>query len=245
MKKVVMKKIFIIAVMFLSFQSFAQWPWEKIQGNGVLSKETRQVSNYSSIASSGSFDVMIAFGESNSIEVSGDENLIPYIETTVENGTLTIKSKNKVNLKAKNKLTIYVSLTRLTGISLSGSGEIIGDGNFKNEGQTDFKLSGSGKIKLNFGQLHNVIVNISGSGNIRLAGSAFSLDTKISGSGNADCSEVICEDAIAHISGSGNIKLNANKSINANISGSGNISYKGAANEIKKQISGSGRLVRS
>jgi len=215
------------------------------KGNGKITKESRAVSGYTAIASSGSWDVMVAYGESSSIQLEGDENLLQYIEITVENGTLHIKNKKNVNLRSKNKIIVYVSLTRLTGISLSGSGDIIGQGNFSNDGKTDFKVSGSGSIKLAFAKMKEVEAGISGSGDIRLSGSANTVDAHISGSGNADCSDVICDDASAHISGSGNIKLNANKSIDASISGSGNVSYKGAAGDVKKHVAGSGRLVRA
>ena len=84
-----------------------------------------------------------------------------------------------------------------------------------------------------FVKLREVEVGISGSGNIRLAGSANKVEANIRGSGNADYSNVICDEATAHISKSGNVKLNANKSVDDNISGSGNVSYKGAAGDVK------------
>ena len=239
-----MKKILLAIAIFTGISSFAQ-PWERIEGNGNRKKETRSVGSYTAISSAGSWDVMVAYGESNTIQVEGDENLLEYIETKVENGKLAIKSKRNVNLRTRNKITIYVSLTRLTGVSLSGSGDIIGEGKFSNDGETQFKVSGSGSIKLAFHKVKDVDVSISGSGNIRLTGSAGSVEASISGSGNADCSELNCDDASARISGSGNIKLNANKSVDASISGSGNVSYKGAASDIKKHVAGSGRLVKA
>jgi hypothetical protein len=240
-----MKKLLVVITMLAGLQSFAQWPWEKIEGNGHLKKATRQVSGYNAIASSGSWDVMVAYGESSSIQVEGDENLLEYIETSVENGKLSIKSKKNANLRSKNKITIYVSLTKLTGVSLSGSGDIIGSGKFSNDGNTDFRLSGSGSIKIDFSKIQKVGVSISGSGNVRLSGSAGSVTAGISGSGNADCGEVICDEVSASISGSGNVNVNANKSIEARIAGSGNVYYKGAATDIQKHVAGSGRVVKS
>jgi hypothetical protein len=79
---------------------------------------------------------------------------------------------------------------------------------------------------------------------VRLSGSAASVSARISGSGNADCSKLICDEARAQISGSGNIKLNANKSVDAQISGSGNVTYRGVAADIKKHVSGSGKVSR-
>jgi hypothetical protein len=238
-----MKKILLVMALFAGVSSFAQ-PWEKIEGNGNKKKETRTASGYTAISSAGSWDVMVAYGESNSIQVEADENLLEYIETKVENGKLSIRSKRNVNLRTRNKITIYVSVTRLTGVSLSGSGDIIGEGKFNNDGETEFKVSGSGSIKMAFNKMKDVEVSISGSGNIELTGSASKVEASISGSGNADCSDLICDDASARVSGSGNIKLNANKSVDASISGSGNVSYKGAASDIKKHVAGSGRLVK-
>jgi hypothetical protein len=241
-----MKKLFLATALLISLSScFAQWPWQKVEGNGNLKKENRPASGYTAISSSGSWDVMVAYGESNSIQVEADENLLEYISTKVENGKLSIKTTKNVNLRSKNRITIYVSLTRLTAVSLSGSGDIIGEGKFTNDGNTDFSVSGSGSIKMTVNKLDKVDVGVSGSGNVRLSGSANSVEARISGSGNADCSNLICDDAYAHISGSGNIKLNANRAIDANISGSGNVSYRGAASDVKKHVSGSGRLSRA
>ena len=240
-----MKKLLIAVAILISVQSSAQWPGEKIEGNGKLKKETRSVGDYTAVSSSGFWDVMIAYGKGSQIEIEGDEDLLNYIETKVEDGRLSIKTKKNANLRSKNKITVYVSLAKMTGISLSGSGDIIGQGKFRNEGKTDFKLSGSGSIQMSFDRVTDAEVSISGSGNIRLAGSAHTVNARISGSGNADCSDLISDDASAHISGSGNVKLNANKSVDASISGSGNVSYKGAASDVKKHIAGSGRLVKA
>ena len=241
----IMKKIFLALALLVGIQSFAQWPWEKIEGNGNLKKETRSVGNFTGVASSGSWDVMVAYGESNSIQVEGDENLLEYIETSVEDGSLHIKAKKSVNLRSKHKITVYVSLTKLTNVSLSGSGDIIGEGKFQNEGTTHFRLSGSGNIKMAFDKVKDVETSISGSGNIHLSGSTHSVSAHISGSGNADCSDLVSDDVSASISGSGNVKVFANKSIDAKIAGSGNVYYKGAANDIQRHVAGSGRVIKS
>lgn len=236
----------MLLAVLASLPVMAQWgPWEKVEGNGRVQKENRQVGNFTAISSSGSWDVMVAYGESGSIQVEGDENLLEYIETKVDDGKLLIRARKSYNLRSKNKITIYVSLTRLTGVSLSGSGDILGDGKFSNEGTTEFKLSGSGKIRMGIHKIKTAELAISGSGNISLSGSANTVNIRISGSGNADCSSLITENAAAHVSGSGNIKINANSRIEASISGSGNISYQGAASDITKRVSGSGRLVKS
>ncbi len=237
-----MKKLIVIALLAFTLPAMAQWgSWEKVEGNGKLTRQTRDVGNFHAISSAGSWDVMIAYGESNSIQVEGDENLLQYIETKVEGEKLVIRTRN-VNLRTRNKITVYVSVTQLTSVSLSGSGDIIGDGKFSNDGEGVFKVSGSGSIRISFDKYRSVDTHISGSGDIRLSGSAGSLTAQISGSGSIDCVDLIADDVTANISGSGNIKAYANKSIEARVSGSGSVRYKGAAKDVSIRRAGSGRI---
>ncbi len=100
-----MKKILMIVLALVSLTVNAQ-RWETIKGNGVTKKESRQVSDYTSLSSSGSMDVHISYGNSNSITVEADENLLPYIETIVEDGKLLIRSKKNININSRSKMII-------------------------------------------------------------------------------------------------------------------------------------------
>ena len=86
-----MKTIFVLLLTTISLNTFATC--ETIQGNGNLKKETRNASGYTGIELQGSMDVQVDYGSSNSIIVEADENLLPYIETEVENGNLKIRQK--------------------------------------------------------------------------------------------------------------------------------------------------------
>src|ERR1700733_1954763 len=116
-----MKNLLIAIFSLIGITSFAQ-PWETIKGNGQIKKETRQVGDYTSLTSHGSMDVKISYGNSNSVEIEADENLLPYIETTVEKGKLSIRSKKNVNLKSTSKMIVRVSMTKVNSLQLSGSG---------------------------------------------------------------------------------------------------------------------------
>lgn len=230
--------------MLVSFNLAAQ-PWQTIKGNGNVTKENRELSNFTSLSSKGAMDVRITYGNSNSIRVEADENLLPYIETTVDNGILNIKPKKNVNINSRSKIVIYVSMTKINSLQLSGSGNINGDGTFGNDGKTDIKISGSGNIKLNAGSFQDLGLSVSGSGNIYLKGTAANdITASVRGSGNIDCSSIISNDVDVKISGSGNVKVNAQKSITAAITGSGNVFYKGGATNISTKIVGSGKAIK-
>ncbi|MFX5660832.1 DUF2807 domain-containing protein, partial [Acinetobacter baumannii] len=78
--------------------------------------------------SSGSFDVALSFGKPGTIKIEGEENLLEYIETNVENDVLVIKFRKNINVNHRKKITVYVPLTKMSRLSLSGSGNISGAG---------------------------------------------------------------------------------------------------------------------
>ncbi len=239
-----MKKVLFAFFALVSLNLCAQ-PWKTIKGDGNLKKETREVSNFTSLACHGAIDVQISYGTSNSISVEADENLLQYIETAVDNGELVIKPKQHINLKSSSGMKVYVSMTTIHSLSQSGSGNIKGEGDFSNDGKTDIKVSGSGNIKLDFGTFHNIGLFVSGSGNIEMKGNtAEEVSARIAGSGNIDCSKVPCDNADAKISGSGNVRVSAEKTVNAEISGSGNVFYKGDATDVTSKIVGSGKVIK-
>ena len=236
-----MKTLITTFLVVFTLTAFAQ-PWKKIEGNGNVKKESREVGSYTAIASAGSWDVKIAYGTSKAIEIEGDDNLLSYIETEVEGNTLKIKSKKYYNLSARRKIIVHVNLTKLTGISLAGSGNIIGSGNFANNGKTNFELAGSGNVNIDFQTIEKVNISIAGSGNVNLAGKANEVDISIAGSGDANAERVIADDVKVSIAGSGLAKVTANKNLKASIFGSGDVYYKGTASNIKKSVLGSGKV---
>lgn len=238
-----MKKLLVVLSAFISINTFAQ-KWETIKGDGNVKKETREVNNFTELASQGPMEVKIAYGNSDKITVEADENLLPYIETNVENGKLMIKSKKNVNLRSTSKMMVYVSMTKINVLHLSGSGNISGSGSFTNDDKTSMAVSGSGNLSLKFDTFKNLDVSVSGSGNINLSGNANSVAAHVSGSGNIDCSSIKSNDVDVKLSGSGNIKVYADNSIDAIISGSGNVFYKGNAEKINSKVAGSGKVLK-
>ncbi|TAG11093.1 MAG: DUF2807 domain-containing protein [Sphingobacteriia bacterium] len=238
-----MKKVYLFIFSLISISLSAQW-WdsERIDGNGVITKISRNVGDFTSVSSSGSFNVELTFGKPGSISLEGEENLLPLIQSKVENNQLILKFKNKINIRNNKKITIYVAMSRVEGLYLSGSGNINGSGDFGNQGNTSFKVSGSGNINLDFDRIAATSLAISGSGKIILKGKTDNLGIQISGSGGVDCAALIAKDVEVQISGSGTVNVHADETLEANISGSGNINYSGNAKNVTKHTAGSGKI---
>jgi hypothetical protein len=223
-----MNKKFLVILIVLSLATFACSavtfnvnPLQYVQGSGKVVSEPRAVSGFSAISLQGSGDVDVAFGDSESAVVEADDNIVPLIETSVQNGRLVISTKNYTNYRTNNPVHIHVTMKALDEIRLSGSGNInVPD------------LSGD-----------SLLVSLPGSGNITVDGTANNVDATVSGSGNVDCSGLKAKSASAKISGSGNIQVYASSSLDASISGSGTIQYSGSPASVTKNVSGSGNII--
>jgi hypothetical protein len=183
-------------------------------------------------------------GNKESLRLEGSSDIISQIETKVDNGTLKIRNKKKVNMKSWNigeKVNIYIEARTLHGITLSGSGDIEVRGSVKSTELTN-TISGSGSISQSM-DVENYVAIISGSGKIYAKGKADNAKITIAGSGNFEGERFQTTNSSAKVSGSGNITISADKNLEALMSGSGNIRYSGNPS-VKSTKSGSGSISR-
>jgi hypothetical protein len=205
-------------------------------------QETRQVSGFNAVASSGSFNVYIKIDGTESVKVDADASILHEIETVVEGHTLKIRFKDHEGWRHNNfkKADVYVTAKSLNALTNSGSGNLKVEGTISAD-DLSVTLSGSGSLStaVKSDALHAVI---SGSGDIRLKGSTGDAEIRISGSGQVEAKGLTTVNTKAHITGSGSVYLVAEKSVTAHITGSGSVNYTGNASVINPSYTGSGRV---
>ncbi|HAH22974.1 MAG TPA: hypothetical protein DCL77_04295 [Prolixibacteraceae bacterium] len=208
------------------------------QGNKIPGKEVREVSGFDQIASSGDFKVMVKHGNSYSVEVKAESNLLPYIKTEVVDHLLIIKTRGFRTLLENNPIEVFITTPDLKALYLSGSG-MIKTGHFVSD-RFRIILSGSGYIDTNIStELMKAVV--SGSGNIFLEGVAKVGRFAICGSGRIKSYQTQQRNCEAVILGSGKIFLNTLETIDARITGSGRVLYINHPT-VNKNIYGSGEV---
>lgn len=212
-----------------------------VKSKKAAADETRKVSGFTGISSSGSYHVIITMGTTESLRLEGDADHISEIETVVESGTLKIRNNKKSGswTSRTGKINIYITAKSLKNLTLSGSGDMNVKGLVKS---TDISttLGGSGNISLTL-EATNYAATISGSGEIKASGKTENARINVSGSGDFEGNGLRTNVTSAKVSGSGNIFINADKALEAAMSGSGNIRYSGSA-AVKASKSGSGRI---
>ena len=135
----------------------------RVVGSGNVVSEPRDVTNFDSVELAGSGDVNILLGDSESVNVQADDNILPLIETTVTNGKLVIRTKPFATITPSNRIVVTVAMKSLKQAMLSGSGNL----HIAAMSGPDLtlELPGSGDITAE-GTVDHVNINLLGSGNI-------------------------------------------------------------------------------
>lgn len=209
-----------------------------IDGSGNMKRETREVSDFSGINVSGSMDVYLTQGSTQSLVVEADDNLLDLIKTDVKGKELYIGSKKCFN--SRKDLKVFITIPTLTSLTISGSSDAKGSDVFKC-GDLSLRVSGSGSITLNL-EAKDIEMSISGSGEISLKGTAEDMNIRISGSGDLNARDLESKDVTAIVSGSGDCQVTPKGDLNAIISGSGDVTYYGKPGSVDSSISGSGSV---
>lgn len=213
----------------------------QINAASSQNSKNRDLPTFTSIKLAISANVYLTQGNKQSFRIEASDKLIKLIETKVENGRLIIKW-NKRNIRHSENIKIYISMEKIEGVAISGSGDIIADGKIKSD-KLELAISGSGDISFSNLEANDVKAKISGSADISLAGSqtANSLSVGISGSGDVKAAKFQAKSVRVRISGSGDCKVNAIDKLDATVSGSGDIYYKGRP-IINGHVAGSGSI---
>jgi len=226
--------------MILLFASISFISCESISGNGNVREEERPLSNIRGIRTSGSIDLVIDSGDSYSLSVQDDENLLPYLVTEVNGDELSIHYKNGYYIM-NDHAKVTVTVPTLDRIATSGSGDVSTNGVIQSNNEIDIIKSGPGDIKANLNAPF-IKVTGSGSGDIELSGMTKNFDCKISGSGDIKCSNLKSENAVIHVAGSSNVHVFASVSLKVNVAGSGDVFYSGNPATPEIHIAGSGTV---
>ncbi len=222
----------------------ANWSWggERVEGNGNIKRQARQVSHFDGLALELPGKLELRMGDSEGVTIEADDNVLPLVETVVENGTLKIRpSKRNLNLRTKN-LRIVVNARNIERLALGGSGSIAADA--LRAPRLDIDLGGSGDISVRGMESDAVTVSLGGSGDFKAdGGKVRKLSVSIGGSGTVDMGRLQSDSASISVAGSGDATVWARNELSVTIAGSGDVKYYGDP-RLSKSTIGSGEARR-
>jgi len=211
-----------------------------IVGSGASRTETRAVAGFHAIALGVDAHLEIRQGSTESLAITGDDNIVPLVETVVEAGVLKIRWADRGSASTRYRdLAIVVDAKTLDAIALGSSGRIHAPK--LTAAAFSAKVGGSGDIAIDALEADSVAATLGGSGRIVLAGRADSLEATLSGSGNLAAGKLAARDVRATLEGSGHATVWAKDALRATIAGSGEIAYYGRP-RVTQTIAGSGAI---
>ena len=232
------KFLLVVSALLISQMLVAQNWWKgSIKGEGDRVTQTLDLDYFEGISLSFSGDVVLKQGDSQSVTVEAQQNIIDNIVTDVDGRHWKIKFDRPV--RNHKGVTVYITMKTLKTAKVSGSGNISTDGSFIGLGDLSTGVSGSGDLNLDVEASGSISSRISGSGNITMSGKADSYSVGISGSGDVKAYDLVASSCTVQISGSGDARVNAQSELEVKISGSGDVTYKGTP-RMRSKVSGSG-----
>jgi hypothetical protein len=213
-----------------------------IAASSAVIRETREVSGFTGVDMRGIGKLVLVQGDSESLEVSGPDNVVPLVRTSVQGGVLVLELQPEnivTGMNPADMLTFSVGVKDLSSVSVSGLGDVEMDG--LKAPRLNVTMSGSGRIALRSLALDGLVLRLSGMGDVTLSGGAADAEIDISGAGNVNAPDLRIQTARITISGAGSATLWVTDSLTGTISGAGNIEYYGNP-EVHANTSGVGRF---
>jgi Putative auto-transporter adhesin, head GIN domain len=205
----------------------------------VVVTEERQVSGFDALSFEGLGQVTITQGDSESLSITGPENVLPLIETAVEGSTLRVWMTGRVRLESDVRLVFTLTVRDLTALTNSGAGEfLIGPLETPELSVTN---SGAGSVAIEQISTQRLTVTNSGAGETTVAGTAADLMVSNNGLGGFAGAELRSQRATVDISGMGGATVWASERLAVTISGAGQVEYYGSP-QVSQNISGAGSV---
>ena len=233
------KPVLSIVVLLLGISLLSGCAFGMVVGSGKSVTETRAVSDFNAVEFAFIGDLTITQGDEESLTITGDDNIVALIRTTVSDGVLRIDA-GAVNVgRPIVPLRYALTVKNLDSLSLSGLGNIEMP---SLEGRDlALSLSGAGSLTIDNLAVTDLAVSLSGLGSANLSGEVNQQAVTVSGAGSYYAANLRSQAAAVQISGVGNAEVWAVETLSATISGAGNIEYTGNP-QVVQQISGLGSI---
>lgn len=208
-----------VFALFVCMLGFGCMLGDSVIGSGKRASETRKIDSFTQLELLGVGRIEVTIGNRQTLELSGDDNILPLIETKVTDRKLVIDTMRPI--RPVQPLIIKAIASDLTVITLGGAGDIAVTGITNSDLNT--KVTGAGEVTLS-GQTSNLALTLTGVGGI-------------------DASELVAKAVTVNMSGTGRVDVNPIVSLDVRITGAGTVTYSGEP-KIKQKITGVGKLER-
>ncbi len=217
-------------------------PADVVQGSGNVKTESREVQGFERVDVAGVGSLTIAQGATEALTIQAEDNVLPRLRSTVENGTLHLGPSPGTEISPMRPIRYDLKVKQLRAIRLYGGPDATAAS--LNADQLDLEVSGAGRMNLAHVAANDLTVQISGAGAVTVSGQAPQQTVSISGAGRYAAGDLASQRATINISGAGNCAVRTSEHLSANISGAGHVTYTGSP-AVEEHVSGAGSVTKA
>ena len=199
--------------------------------------EARDVRDFQEVALEGVGTLVIEQGETESLSIAAEPRVLRRIETEVRNGRLTIRPDR--SFETREAITYYLTVRQLTGIDLSGAGQI--EAGQLSADQLRLTGSGAGAVAIDNLTANTLDVLASGNVQVQVAGAVDSLTVTLSDAASFAGPSLASRFASITASGAAQATVNVSESLDARVSGAARVEYVGDPS-VTQDVSAAGSL---
>ncbi len=213
-----------------------------VRGSGNVISENREVSGFSEIVLDGFGELIITQGESESLKIEAEDNVMPELTSTVEGATLELGFEEKTWDKQiiPTKPVIYtLTVIDLTSITINGAADM--EIAALETDSFSLLINGAGDFTIEDLNADTLKVQINGSANIDISGSVTKQTITFDGAGKFDSADLASSETVVTFNGVGDATVWVTESLDITINGGGELNYYGSPN-VTQDINGAGDI---
>ncbi len=241
MKEATMRAVYAFASALLVTGCVASLV-QGIPGDGNIVKETREVADFHEVEVQSAIQATVTLGETKSVVLEGDQNLLELITTDVTNGRLVVATKPSTAIRPTKPITVSIVTNKLDNLDLQGAARVI----VTNKVETDnFKVSAVGATNVGVKSLiaKKVFVESQGASTVVLEGKASSAEVVVTGASKADLAAFEVANLQANVSGASSSNVKATQSVAGDVTGASELTVTGSPTGKSVKTSGASRVV--
>lgn len=190
-----------------------------VHGSGVRKTEKRDLPAFTSIETSGAFEVTVICQKPVSFEIEADDNLLPIIQTEVRNGVLHVTSTK--GYSSSGGIVLRITVPDLESV----------------------KSTGAGKFHVADVKNDNFEIRSTGAAQVSASGQSKSVKISSTGAGQIDAHNLRANNADVSVTGAAGVDVYATDELDVTVSGAGRVTYSGNP-KVNKHVSGAGQVTR-
>lgn len=177
----------------------------RVEGSGRVATESRAVRGVTGVSVSGLGRLTIGHADSESLTVTADDNILPYLTSRLDGGRLVLGVKRNARLHPHHEILYALAVRDLAGIEASGATQVEAEGIDREE----------------------LAVRLSGAGRATVAGRVDRQRLRLSGGSRYLATDLASRVTAARLSGSARARVRVSERLEGRVSGAAGLEYAG------------------